>query len=171
MNRHILSVLVENQSGVLSRVSGLFSRRGYNIDSLTVGETEDPKTSRMTIVVSGDDWVLEQIKKQLNKLVDVIKIIELKPNQAVFRELALIKVDAAPEARATVVSTIDIFRAKVVDVGKESLTAEITGDQSKVDAFIELMRPFGIREIVRTGLTALERGNREIKEHKKFEED
>ncbi len=171
MNRHILSVLVENQSGVLSRVSGLFSRRGYNIDSLTVGETEDPKTSRMTIVVRGDDWVLEQIKKQLNKLVDVIKIIELKPNQAVYRELALIKVDAAPEARAAVISTIDIFRAKVVDVGKESLTAEITGDQSKVDAFIELMRPFGIREIVRTGLTALERGNREIKEHKKFEED
>ena len=171
MNRHILSVLVENQSGVLSRVSGLFSRRGYNIDSLTVGETEDPKTSRMTIVVRGDDWVLEQIKKQLNKLVDVIKVIELKANQAVFRELALIKVDAAPEARATVISTIDIFRAKVVDVGKESLTAEITGDQSKVDAFIELMRPFGIREIVRTGLTALERGNKEIKEHKKFEED
>ncbi len=171
MNRHILSVLVENQSGVLSRVSGLFSRRGYNIDSLTVGETEDPKTSRMTIVVRGDDYILEQIKKQLNKLIDVIKIIELKPNQAVFRELALIKVDAVPEARATVISTIDIFRAKVVDVGKESLTAEITGDQSKVDAFIELMRPFGIREIVRTGLTALERGNREIKEHKKYEEE
>ncbi len=171
MNRHILSVLVENQSGVLSRVSGLFSRRGYNIDSLTVGETEDPKTSRMTIVVRGDDYILEQIKKQLNKLIDVIKIIELKPNQAVYRELALIKVDAPPESRSAVISTIDIFRAKVVDVGKESLTAEITGDQSKVDAFIELMSPFGIREIVRTGLTALERGSREIKEHKKYEEE
>lgn len=171
MNRHVLSVLVENQSGVLSRISGLFSRRGYNIDSLTVGETEDTKTSRMTIVVRGDDYILEQIKKQLNKLIDVIKIIELKQSQAVFRELALIKVDAPPNSRASIISTIDIFRAKVVDVAKESLTAEITGDQSKVDAFIELMSPYGIREIVRTGLTALERGNKEIKEHKKYEEE
>lgn len=171
MNRHVLSVLVENQSGVLSRVSGLFSRRGYNIDSLTVGVTEDPKTSRMTLVVRGDDWVLEQIKKQLNKLIDVIKVMEMKPSQSVFRELVLIKVDAPPEARPGIISTIDIFRAKVVDVGKESLTAEITGDDSKVDAFIMLMSPYGIREIVRTGLTALERGNREFKEHKKYEED
>ena len=171
MNRHVLSVLVENQSGVLSRVSGLFSRRGYNIDSLTVGETADPRISRMTIVVRGDDWVLEQIKKQLNKLIDVIKIIELKSGLAVFRELALIKVDAPPEARPGIISTIDIFRAKVVDVGKASLTAEITGDQDKVNAFIELMSPYGIREIVRTGLTALERGNKEIQEHKKYEEE
>jgi len=171
MNRHVLSVLVENQSGVLSRISGLFSRRGYNIDSLTVGETEDRKTSRMTIVVRGDDYILEQIKKQLNKLIDVIKIIELKQSLAVFRELALIKVYAPPDSRAAIISTIDIFRAKVVDVAKESLTAEITGDQSKVDAFIELMSPYGIREIVRTGLTALERGNREINEHKKYEEE
>jgi len=171
MNRHVLSVLVENQSGVLSRVSGLFSRRGYNIDSLTVGETEDPNTSRMTIVVRGDDYILEQIKKQLNKLIDVIKIIELSPNQAVFRELALIKVYAPPESRAAIISTVDIFRAKVVDVAKDSLTAEITGDQTKVDAFIELLSPYGIRETVRTGLTALERGSKQIKEHKKFEEE
>ncbi len=171
MNRHVLSVLVENQSGVLSRVSGLFSRRGYNIDSLTVGETEDPHTSRMTIVVRGDDYILEQIKKQLNKLIDVIKIIELKQGEAVFRELALVKVHAPADSRAAIISTIDIFRAKVVDVAKESLTAEITGDQTKVDAFIELLSPYGIREIVRTGLTALERGSKDIKEHKKYEEE
>lgn len=171
MNRHVLSVLVENQSGVLSRVAGLFSRRGYNIDSLTVGETEDPNTSRMTIVARGDEQILEQIKKQLNKLIDVIKIIELKPDQAVFRELTLVKVKATPETRASIIEITDIFRAKIVDVANESLTAEITGDQNKVNAFIDLLKPYGIREIVRTGLTALERGNKEIREHKKFEEE
>lgn len=171
MNRHVLSVLVENQSGVLSRVAGLFSRRGYNIDSLSVGETEDPNTSRMTIVVRGDEQILEQIKKQLNKLIDVIKIIELKTNMAVFRELALIKVKSTLESRASIIQITDIFRAKIVDVAGESLTAEITGDQNKVNAFIDLLKPYGIREIVRTGLTALERGNKEIKEHKKYEEE
>lgn len=171
MNRHVLSVLVENQSGVLSRVSGLFSRRGYNIDSLSVGETEDPKVSRMTIVVRGDDYILEQIKKQLNKLIDVIKIVELDAHQSVFRELALIKVKTGMANRASIIEIVDIFRAKIVDVANETLTVEMTGDEGKIEAFINLMEPYGIAEIVRTGLTALERGNKEIKNQKKFEED
>ncbi len=171
MNRHVLSVLVENQSGVLSRVSGLFSRRGYNIDSLSVGETEDPKVSRMTIVVRGDDYILEQIKKQLNKLIDVIKIVELDIHQSVFRELALIKVKTAKASRASIIEIVDIFRAKIVDVCNETLTIEMTGDEGKIEAFINLMEPYGIAEIVRTGLTALERGNKEIKNQRKFEEE
>lgn len=171
MNRHVLSVLVENQSGVLSRVSGLFSRRGYNIDSLSVGETEDPKVSRMTIVVRGDDYILEQIKKQLNKLIDVIKIIELKSDQSIFRELAMIKVKAEGNTRAHIIEIVGIFRAKIVDVANETMTVEMTGDEGKIEAFINLMKPYGIKEIVRTGLTALERGNKEIKDHRKYEED
>jgi len=171
VNRHVLSVLVENQSGVLSRVSGLFSRRGYNIDSLSVGETEDPKVSRMTIVVRGDDYILEQIKKQLNKLIDVIKIIELKNDQSIFRELAMIKVKAEGSSRASIIEIVGIFRAKIVDVANETLTVEMTGDEGKIEAFINLMKPYGIKEIVRTGLTALERGNKEIKDHRKYEED
>ena len=157
MNRHVLSVLVENQSGVLSRVSGLFSRRGYNIDSLSVGETEDPKISRMTIVVRGDDQILEQIKKQLNKLIDVIKIVELDPDQSVFRELALIKVKTDMNTRASVIEIVSIFRANIVDVSNTSLTVEMTGDETKIEAFIKLMKPYGIAEIVRTGLAAIER--------------
>lgn len=171
MNRHVLSVLVENQSGVLSRVSGLFSRRGYNIDSLSVGVTEDPSVSRMTIVVRGDDYILEQIKKQLNKLIDVIKVIELDPKQSVFRELMLIKVNARENSRASIIEIVDIFRASVVDVSSETLTVEMTGDEDKIEAFINLMKPYGIREIVRTGLTALERGSKEIKSYKKYEEE
>ena len=146
MNRHVLSVLVENQSGVLSRVSGLFSRRGYNIDSLSVGVTEDPSVSRMTIVVRGDDYILEQIKKQLNKLIDVIKVIELDPKQSVFRELMLIKVNARENSRASIIEIVDIFRASVVDVSSETLTVEMTGDEDKIEAFINLMKPYGIRE-------------------------
>ena len=171
MNRHVLSILVENQSGVLSRVSGLFSRRGYNIDSLSVGETEDPKVSRMTIVVRGDDNILEQIKKQLNKLIDVIKIVELDTQQSVFRELALIKVKTSMASRASIIEIVDIFRAKIVDVANETLTVEMTGDERKIEAFIKIMEPYGISEIVRTGLTALERGNKDIKNQKKYEED
>lgn len=171
MNRHILSVLVENQSGVLSRVSGLFSRRGYNIDSLSVGVTEDPAISRMTIVVMGDDYILEQIKKQLNKLIDVIKVIELDKSRSVFRELMLIKVNARENNRASIIEIVDIFRANVVDVSNETLTVEMTGDEDKIEAFISLMKPYGIREIVRTGLTALERGNKEIKSYKKYDEE
>ncbi|NLU53549.1 MAG: acetolactate synthase small subunit [Clostridiaceae bacterium] len=163
MKRHVLSVLVENQSGVLSRVSGLFSRRGYNIDSLSVGETEDPKVSRMTIVVRGDDHILEQIKKQLNKLIDVIKVVELDPEQSVFRELALIKVKTNMTTRASVIEIVDIFRANIVDVAADTLTVEMTGDEAKIEAFIALMDSYGIAEIVRTGLTALQRGNKAIK--------
>jgi acetolactate synthase-1/3 small subunit len=171
MNKHVLSVLVENHSGVLSRVSGLFSRRGYNIDSLSVGETEDPKISRMTIVVRGDDYILEQIKKQLNKLIDVIKVIELDKERSVFRELAMIKVSAESSSRAAIIELVDIFRAKIVDVANQTLTVEMTGDEAKIEAFINLMAPYGIREIVRTGLTALERGSRNIKDRRKYEED
>jgi len=171
MNRHVLSVLVENQSGVLSRVSGLFSRRGYNIDSLSVGETEDPKVSRMTIVVRGDDYILEQIKKQLNKLIDVIKIVELDPQQSVFRELAMIKVNTTMETRASIIEIVSIFRANIVDVSNETLTVEMTGDESKIEAFISLMNNYGIVEVVRTGLAAIERGSRHIKIQTRSEEE
>ncbi|QCX34023.1 acetolactate synthase small subunit [Caloramator sp. E03] len=160
MSRHILSVLVENHSGVLSKIAGLFSRRGYNIDSLTVGITEDPTISRMTIVVRGDDYILEQITKQLNKLVDVIKIIELDPSKSVYRELALVKVSCLPNNRSLITETVNIFRGNIVDINNKSMTIEVTGDDEKITAFIELMKPYGIREIIRTGLTALERGNK-----------
>lgn len=170
MGRNVLSVLVENQAGVLSRVAGLFSRRGYNIDSLTVGTTNNPNISRITIVANTDnDFILEQIKKQLNKLIDVMKIIELKPDESVYRELALVKVKCNDENRSAITSVTNIFRAKIIDVSVESVTVEITGDQNKIKAFIELMNPFGIKEIVRTGLTALERGPITISEHMKYE--
>ncbi|HHW66907.1 MAG: acetolactate synthase, small subunit [Defluviitaleaceae bacterium] len=171
MKRYVLSVLVENHSGVLSRVSGLFSRRGYNIDSLSVGETEDPNVSRMTIVVRGDEYILEQIKKQLNKLIDVIKVIELKPEQSVYRELVLIKVGVATHQRPEVIEIVNIFRGRIVDVASESLMIEITGDEAKVSALISMLEPYGIKEMIRTGLTALERGNKEIKQHNKYEEE
>ena len=163
MKKHVLSVLVENHSGVLSRVSGLFSRRGYNIDSLSVGETEDPKISRMTIVADADEYTLEQIKKQLNKLVDVIKIIELKENHAVYRELALIKIAATKENRAEIIEIANIFRAHIVDVANESVVIEATGDQGKISALSNMLEPYGIKEVIRTGLTALERGEKELK--------
>ncbi|HOA79583.1 MAG TPA: acetolactate synthase small subunit [Defluviitaleaceae bacterium] len=165
MKRYVLSVLVENHSGVLSRVSGLFSRRGYNIDSLSVGVTEDPGISRMTIVVKGDKYIVEQIKKQLNKLIDVIKVIELKPDSSVYRELILIKVATTTKQRAEVIEIVNVFRGRVVDVVSESLIIELTGDESKIEALINMLEPYGIKEIIRTGLTALERGNKVIKEH------
>lgn len=164
MSRHVLSVLVSNQSGVLSRVAGLFSRRGYNIDSLSVGETENPDISRMTIVARGDDLVLDQITKQLEKLHDVLYVKELNPSKAVFRELMLIKVNATSENRASIIGIVDIFRANIIDVASESLVIEITGDQAKLDAFIGLIEPYGIKEFTRTGLTALQRGNKVIKD-------
>lgn len=165
MKRYVLSVLVENHSGVLSRVSGLFSRRGYNIDSLTVGVTEDPNISRMTIVVKGDKYIVEQIKKQLNKLIDVIKVIELKPESSVYRELILIKVSATTKQRAEIIEIVNVFRGRIVDVVNDSLIIELTGDESKIEALINMLEPYGIKEIIRTGLTALERGNKVIKEH------
>lgn len=165
MGRHVLSILVENQAGVLSRICGLFSRRGYNIDSLSVGVTEDQGVSRITVSLNCDDTIIEQIIKQLEKLIDVIRVVELDEKRAVFRELALIKVISSPQTRSEIISIVDIFRANIIDVGTESLTIEITGDESKIDAFRSLMTPFGIKEIVRTGITALCRGNNPIKKN------
>jgi len=154
----VLSILVENTAGVLSRVSGLFSRRGYNIDSLTVGVTENPKYSRMTVVVTGDDEILEQIGKQLGKLVDVKEIKELKENASVCRELILVKVAVSADQRQQVSSIADIFRAKIVDVSPDSLMLELTGNQAKLDAFTTLLEDYEIKELVRTGITGLARG-------------
>lgn len=158
INRYVLAVLVENHSGVLSKISGLFSRRGYNIQSLTVGTTEDPDISRMTIVILGDEQMVEQINKQLNKLIDVIKIIELDSSKCVYRELALVKVSVDEGSKSSITETVNIFRGNIIDMNRRSMTIELTGDDDKISAFIELMKPFGIKEIARTGLTALERG-------------
>jgi len=155
----VLSLLVDNTSGVLSRVSGLFSRRGYNIDSLSVGITENPKLSRMTVAVSGDDRILSQIKKQLLKLEDVISITELKDGASVCRELLLVKVKTTNEERQQIISLANVFRAKVVDVSTDSVMIEITGNVTKIEAFITLLDGFRIEEMVRTGLTGLIRGN------------
>ncbi len=163
MKKHVLSVLVENHSGVLSRISGLFSRRGYNIDSLSVGVTEDAKVSRMTIVTDTDEYTLEQIKKQLNKLVDVIKVIELKEETSIYRELVMIKIKADKQTRAEIIEIANIFRAHIVDVSKESLIVEATGDQGKISALASMLEPYGIKELIRTGLTALQRGEKELK--------
>jgi len=156
--KHTLAVLVENKSGVLSRVAALFSRRGYNIDSLAVGVTEDPEVSRITLVVHGDDHVLEQVTKQLNKLVDVIKVSDIGGDDAVERELALIKVTADKDNRAEIIQIADIFRARIIDVSPKSVTVEVTGDEGKVDAIAKLLRQFGIKEMVRTGKIAMVRG-------------
>lgn len=155
--RHTISVLVANEFGVLSRISGLFSGRGFNIESLSVAETKDPKFSRMTIVTSGDDSVLEQITKQLNKLISVVKVYDFTGEEHIERELALIKVSANADNRAEILSIIDIFRAKVVDVSPRTYTVEITGDEEKLSAITELLRPFGIKEVVRTGRVAMAR--------------
>lgn len=158
MKKMVLSLLVDNTSGVLSRVSGMFSRRGYNIDSLSVGVTENPKFSRMTVAVSGDDRILSQIKKQLNKLEDVVDITELKDGESVCRELVLVKVKADISERQQIISVANVFRANVVDVSPESLMIELTGNNTKIEAFINLLDGFTIQELVRTGLTGLVRG-------------
>jgi len=163
---HTLSVLVANKPGVLTHVSGLFSRRGYNIDSLTVGVTENPEISRMTIVAHGDENVIEQVTKQLNKLIDIIKVVEVRPNESVDRELALFKVAAKAQNRSEVIQIVDIFRAKIIDVSSESVVIEITGSGDKINALEEMMRPFGIKEMVRTGKVALVRGSR-LTQHEK----
>ena len=163
--RHTLSVLVEDKPGVLARVSGLFSRRGFNIASLAVGQTEQPGVSRMTIVVSVEDFPLEQVTKQLNKLVHVIKIVELEPTQSVQRELLLVKVRADATVRSQVLETVQLFRAKVVDVSPESLTVEATGTSDKITALLRMLEPYGIREIVQSGMVALARGPRSIAAH------
>ena len=158
--RHILAVLVENNPGVLTRVACLFSRRGYNIDSLTVGRTENQNISRMTIVVEGDDLVLEQVTKQLHKLIDVIKINDITSDQYVDRELVLVKVSAEPSNRAEIMQIVDIFRARIVDIGRRTLIIECTGDEGKINAVIESLKPFGIKELVRTGKVAMLRGQK-----------
>jgi acetolactate synthase-1/3 small subunit len=155
--RHTISVLVENKFGVLTRVAGLFSGRGYNIDTLNVAPTQDPATSRMTIVTRGDDATLEQIVKQLNKLIDVIEITDFRDGEYVDRELVLVRVAVNAESRAEVMQITDIFRAKIVDVQPKNLTIEITGNESKIEKFIDLMRTFGILELTRTGKVALPR--------------
>jgi acetolactate synthase-1/3 small subunit len=155
---HTINVLVENEFGVLARIAGLFSGRGFNIESLSVAETLDPKVSAMTIVTRGDDQVLEQITKQLNKLVCVIKVTDLLDKEYVAREMVLIKVAAKAENRAEILSITDIFRGKVVDVSPKSYTIEVTGDEEKIMAFVELLKPMGIKEMARTGRVALVRG-------------
>jgi acetolactate synthase-1/3 small subunit len=155
--RHILSMLVDNQPGVLSRVAGFFSSRGFNIDSLCVSETADPSVSRITLVAVGDMAILEQIKKQLNKLINVIKVMDFTDTEYVQRETALVKVRAKPENRAEILRMVDIFRSMVADVGSEYYTVEITGDERKIAAFLSLLKPMGIKEIARTGTVALAR--------------
>ena len=155
--RRILSILVDNQPGVLSRIAGLFSGRGFNIESLCVAETTEPDVSRVTLVTSGDAGVLEQIKKQLNKLINVIKVLDFDLAPFVQREMALIKVRAKPEYRAEILRMVDIFRSKIVDVGAEYYIVEVTGDHGKIAAFLELLKPIGLKEIARTGPIALAR--------------
>lgn len=162
--QHTITALVENTPGVLARVAGLFSRRGFNIESLAVSITEDPSISRMTIVVGGDDRALEQIEKQLNKLIEVIKVYDYKETPSVDRELALIKVTATPEKRAEILQISDIFRGKIIDVSERTVTIEVTGQVEKIDAFQNLLAPYGIKELVRTGKIALSRGARSAAE-------
>ena len=165
MRRMVLSILVDNTSGVLSRIAGLFSRRGYNIDSISSGVTEDPKFSRLTVAVTGEELTLEQIEKQLGKLEDVREITELKDNNSVCRALVLVKVMADAKERQSIIAVAGIFRANVVDVAMDSLMIELTGNQNKIDAFIKLLDGFVIKELVRTGLTGLTRGSGDIADY------
>lgn len=162
MQKKVFQLLVNNTSGVLSRITGLFSRRGYNIESITAGVTSDPEYSRITIVASGDDEILEQIEKQLAKLEDVRSIKELRPEESVYRELIMIKVRATAEQRQSVIAVTDIFRAKIIDVSPESLMIELTGNQQKIDAFIGLLDGYEILEIARTGIAGLSRGTDKV---------
>jgi acetolactate synthase I/III small subunit len=155
--KHTISVLVENKPGVLARIAGMFSGRGFNIQSLTVGETENTDVSRMTIVVGGDDSVLDQVNKQLNKLIDVIKVIDMTKEKFIERQLALIKVNVTAATRSEIIQVAEVFRAKIVDISTKTFTVEVTGSDDKVDAFIELIKSFGIKEMVRTGAVALSR--------------
>ena len=162
--RHTISILVDNEPGVLSRIAGLFSARGFNIESLNVAETTEPDTSRITLVTSGDDWIIEQIIKRFNNMVNVIKVRDLTPLTRVEREMVLVKVEATQETRAEILRTADIFRAKVVDVGPKSYTLELTGDKDKVTAFVSLLTPLGINEIARTGTVAMIRETQVVKQ-------
>jgi len=161
--KHTLAVLVENKPGVLARVSGLFSRRGFNIESLAVGITDNPEISRMTIVVSGDDLVLDQVTKQLNKLIDVIKVSDLDPTDSIERELALFKVKVDKGNRSEVIQIVEVFRAQIVDVGVKTMIVAVTGTGDKIDAIEKLLRNFGIVEVVRTGKISMNRGAKTVK--------
>lgn len=162
MSKHTLSVLVENKPGVLARIAALFSRRGFNIESLAVGETEYPEISRMTVVVDVEDLPLEQVTKQLNKLVEVLKVVELEPGAAVHRQVMLIKVRADAATRSQVLEMVQMFRAKVVDVATDSLTIEATGTADKLTALLEVLDPYGVKELVQSGVVAIGRGPRSI---------
>ena len=170
-NSYTLALLVNNKSGVLMRVVALFSRRGYNIDSLSVGETEDPKTSRITIVVTGDRQIVEQIIRQVEKLVDVKKAYEMAPNRSLQRELVLVKLRADAETRSQLTDIAEIFKAKIIDVTPMTMTMQLTGSLDKLESFLSLEEPYGIVELVRTGITALERGSRALSETDFHEED
>ncbi|GMK42840.1 acetolactate synthase small subunit [Paenibacillus sp. CCS19] len=159
MKKHTIAILVNDQPGVLQRVSGLFGRRGFNIESITVGSSEEPGLSRMVIVTTGDGNTLEQVTKQLYKLIDVIKVVDISSNPMVARELALIKVSAEPAARPEVLGVVETFRAAVVDIGPQSMIVQVVGDTEKIDAMVELLKPYGIRELSRTGVTAMVRGS------------
>ncbi|MFZ2377271.1 MAG: acetolactate synthase small subunit [Methanothrix sp.] len=161
--KHIIAVIVENKSGVLTRIAGLFSRRSFNIDSLSVGATDNPDYSRMTISVHGDRDTLEQVIKQLSKLINVIRVSELDPADSLERELAIIKVSVDRESRSEVIQIVDIFRAKIIDVSQRSMIIEVTGDEDKVEAMIQLLRQFGIKELARTGKVSMVRGAKVIK--------
>lgn len=158
--KHTISALVENKSGVLAHISTLFSARGFNIDSLAVGETDDPAVSRMTIVLDADERILEQVVKQLRKLIDVIKVQDLTGQNFIDRELVLVKVNATPTTRAEIVQIVDIFRARIVDASSKALTIEVTGDTEKIKGMLKLLREFGVKDIVRTGKVAMARGNK-----------
>jgi len=162
MSKHTLSVLVENKPGVLARIAGLFSRRGYNIDSLAVGPTEHPEVSRMTIVVNVEESPLEQVTKQLNKLIEVIKIVELDPAASVTRELLLVKVKADAATRGQVLEVVQLFRAKVIDVAPDAVTIQVVGNQDKLEDFLRVVEPYGVRELVQSGMVAIGRGGRSI---------
>ena len=161
--KHTISILVENHAGVLSRISGLFSRRGFNIDSLAVGETDDPKVSRITIVAEGDEHTVEQLEKQLNKLIDTLKVKALSETELLSRELQLIKINAAPQQRSEILTICEIMGAKIIDISPNTLTMEISDTTVHLARFEELIRPYGIKEIVRTGVIAIQKGAETIK--------
>ena len=169
--RHVLSALVQNQPGVLAHVSGMLGSRGFNIDSLAVGETENPHLSRITFVVKGDDRVLEQVRKQLEKIVTVVRVMDISREDFVERDLMLVKVDATPERRSEIRGLVEDFRGRIVDYGPEQLMIEISGPEKKIEAFIDLIRPYGIRELVRTGRIALVRSSRPMDEGVEVEEE
>ena len=158
--RHILSAIVENKSGVLAHIAGLFSSRGFNIDSLTVGRTESPNLSRMTVVVEGDDAILEQVRKQLGKVIDVLKVTDFAGKDVVARDLALVKINTPPNKRAEITALVEVFRGNVVDISPGDMVVELSGPEAKVEAFCEMARAYGIKEMVRTGVVAMARGER-----------